>query len=229
MNLPTNMPLTMSSLEIAGLTGKRHSDVIRDVRKMLKELDINERNFASVYVDAKGQERISFNLPKRESLILVSGYNIKMRATIIDRWQQLESIIAAVATPTNELDTDMRKVIGGIVKAVVHKEITEIIPSLVTSELASRSMLFRAGRTAGAIWSANGLPRLKGAAVWFGNRLSEMGCQIENGGRADIGGRAVRLFDPDRAAVCLKNGLMMTAKNYATERQGQKRLSLVQR
>ncbi|WOJ89904.1 hypothetical protein RZS28_00890 [Methylocapsa polymorpha] len=40
----------MSSLEIAGLTGKRHADVLRDTRKMLNELGIGERNFASSYL-----------------------------------------------------------------------------------------------------------------------------------------------------------------------------------
>lgn len=124
MNLPTSMPLTMSSLEIAGLTGKRHLHVLRDVRKMLAELGEEETKFGSSYIGAHGKAEPCFNLPKRETLILVSGYSVELRARIIDRWQQLESAIASATMPVNELDTDMRKVIGGIVKAVVHKEIT---------------------------------------------------------------------------------------------------------
>ncbi|PRD40667.1 hypothetical protein C5748_25725 [Phyllobacterium phragmitis] len=136
---------------------------------------------------------------------------------------------AAEHVTVTDLDAATRRAIGCIVKGIIHKELVEIIPGLVRGTITSGSLLVRSGRTAGTIWREASLPRLKGAAVWFGNRLAEMGCQIENAGRADIGGNAVRLFDPDKASVCLKNGLLMTAKNYAQERQGQRKLTLVSR
>ncbi len=82
---------TMSSREIAELTGKRHDHVMVDIRKMLDELGNLAPEFSGVYKDQQLIDRPCFNLPKRETLILVSGYNLAMRAKIIDRWQELEA------------------------------------------------------------------------------------------------------------------------------------------
>ena len=81
----------MSSREIAELCGKEHKNVLADVRKMLAELMIQPAEFSARYIDAKGESRECFNLPKRESLILISGYSVELRAKIIDRWQELEA------------------------------------------------------------------------------------------------------------------------------------------
>lgn len=82
---------TMSSLEIAELTGKRHADVIRDIRKLLGQ-GVNERNFTLVdYTDAKGEKRPCYELTKKGCLILASGYDAKLRERIIDRWEELET------------------------------------------------------------------------------------------------------------------------------------------
>lgn len=82
---------TMSSLEIAELTGRRHADVIRDIRKLLGQ-GVNERNFALVdYTDAKGEKRPCYELTKKGCLILASGYDAKLRERIIDRWEELET------------------------------------------------------------------------------------------------------------------------------------------
>lgn len=83
---------TMSSLEIAAFAGIRHDNVLRDIRVMLGELypDTNHLKFEGVYLDAKGENRLMYNLPKRECLILVAKYSLPIRAAIIDRWLELE-------------------------------------------------------------------------------------------------------------------------------------------
>lgn len=92
----------MSSLEIAELTGKRHDNVMRDIRIMLTELYGEEGvpKFEDTYRNGQnGQKYLIFQLPKRETLILVSGYNLTMRSRIIDRWQVLEEQVTGIPLP----------------------------------------------------------------------------------------------------------------------------------
>ena len=91
MNITSATVRTMTSREIAELTGKRHDHVTRDVEHMLDELGATSPHFWGELPDSYGRpQRVAF-LPKRETLILVSGYSIAMRARIIDRWEALES------------------------------------------------------------------------------------------------------------------------------------------
>ena len=81
----------MSSLEIAGITGRTHSNVMRDIRSLLEQ-GVNQINFEAVeYTDKKGEKRPCFNLTKKGCLILASGYDAKLREKIIDRWEELET------------------------------------------------------------------------------------------------------------------------------------------
>lgn len=84
-------PLTMTSREIADLTGKEHANVLRDIRVMLTDLGEDVLKFEAILPDAYGRAQPVFKLPKRECLILVSGYSVALRAKIIDRWQELEA------------------------------------------------------------------------------------------------------------------------------------------
>jgi hypothetical protein len=86
-----NSSVTMSSREIAQLTEKRHDHVLTDIRKMFEELGLTSTDFSGDLPDSYGRLQTVFNLPKRECLILVSGYSVAMRAKIIDRWQELET------------------------------------------------------------------------------------------------------------------------------------------
>lgn len=83
--------VTMTSREIADLTGKQHKDVLFDIRGLLDSLGLTSAEFSADLPDAYGRLQPAFLLPKRETLILVSGYSVTMRAKIIDRWQELEA------------------------------------------------------------------------------------------------------------------------------------------
>jgi phage regulator Rha-like protein len=85
------VPVTMSSLEIAELTGKNHGDVLRDIRVVLEEAEIEESKFAGEYKTANFQMKPCYNLPRRECDLVISGDSVKYRLAIIDRWQFLES------------------------------------------------------------------------------------------------------------------------------------------
>lgn len=82
---------TMSSLEIAGLTNKRHADVLRDIKVMFDQLDIDSTQFCAEYKDKTGGNLPCFNLPYNETMTLLSGYNAKLRMNVIKKWRELEN------------------------------------------------------------------------------------------------------------------------------------------
>lgn len=91
LQLPSLTSLTMSSVDIAELTGKRHSDVLESIRKVLNEVDIDSAEFSAQYKDSTGRALPCFNLPRRECDLVIAGYSAKYRLAIIDRWQELEN------------------------------------------------------------------------------------------------------------------------------------------
>lgn len=97
----------MDSREIAHLTGKEHRKVCRDIVEQLGQLEGGVARFGHTYRnDQNGQEYRCFLLPKRETLILVSGYSVELRAKIIDRWEELESNVpkSGFVIPTSFAD-----------------------------------------------------------------------------------------------------------------------------
>lgn len=98
--------LTMSSREIAELCEKEHRNVMRDIRIMLVELygEGGVLSFEHTHRNPQnGQQYPIFQLPKDLTLTLVSGYNVKLRKRIIDRWLELENAQRQPATDTQLL------------------------------------------------------------------------------------------------------------------------------
>lgn len=91
-----NNVATMTSLEIAELTGKEHFIVMRDIRALAEELGVEYKFVLSSKPHENGRSYDFYILEKDECLTLVSGYNAKMRFAIIKRWQALEAQSAQI-------------------------------------------------------------------------------------------------------------------------------------
>lgn len=82
----------MSSKEIADFTGKRHDHVMRDIKKMLLELyPAGAPNFGGTYLSEQNKELPLFNLDRKHTDCLLTGYSAAARMKVIDRWHELEA------------------------------------------------------------------------------------------------------------------------------------------
>lgn len=90
----------MSSLEIAKLTGKRHSDVLEAIRNMESAWErIAQRKFSlGSYKDANNQSRPCYELTKTECLYVATKFNDEARAKLVLRWEELERSQSASMT-----------------------------------------------------------------------------------------------------------------------------------
>lgn len=83
---------TMTSLQIAEITGKPHNDVLKAIRAMEPAwVKVNGGNFSLVeYKDAKGEMRPMYALTKTECLYVATKFNDEARAKLVIRWEELE-------------------------------------------------------------------------------------------------------------------------------------------
>lgn len=85
---------TMSSREIAELTGKAHGHVLRDIDDMLNRIFETEQargGFIQKWIDPSNRREFrEYQLPQDLTITLVSGYDAAMRHKIVRRWMDLE-------------------------------------------------------------------------------------------------------------------------------------------
>lgn len=101
MNIPilSTAARTMSSREIAELNGGSHDNVLKTIRRLIAEGGVFKTTpQESSYIHPQnGQTYCEFLLNFRETMLVISGFNAKVRAKIIDRWMELEQAAAPVA------------------------------------------------------------------------------------------------------------------------------------
>ncbi len=118
----------MTSLNIAELTGKRHADVMRDIRKEVEELgeEIAQRIFAlGSYLDKNKQERPCYKFGKDGAMHLALKYDAVTRYKVIKHIEELEQ---AKKLPVNStvalLETALKHEVkgAGTVKSVQQRQ-----------------------------------------------------------------------------------------------------------
>ena len=87
-----NKEQTMTSLEIAELTGKQHKNVMQAIRNMEPgwEKVAGLKFQLGSYKDLNGQLRPCYQLTKTECLYIATKFNDEARAKLVLRWEELE-------------------------------------------------------------------------------------------------------------------------------------------
>jgi len=105
-NLINTIEQTMSSFEIAKLTGKRHADVMRDIRELNKAYDnLYERKIALKHRISDlggGRQRKDpyFELTRIQTFDLLTGYSVELRIKVNRRWEELEALTRIKMPPS---------------------------------------------------------------------------------------------------------------------------------
>ena len=95
---------TISSLEIAELTGKPHADLMKAIRKMEDAwTQVNQGKFSLItYTDSRNRQMPCYELTKTECLYIATKFNDVARAKLVLRWQELE-VAAQTLSPAEQL------------------------------------------------------------------------------------------------------------------------------
>lgn len=75
----------IDSLDVASLTGTRHSNVLRKIKEISSEL--NEHGFIRAnYITMQGKRCIKYEMNLKSSMILLSTYGAALRSEILDAY-----------------------------------------------------------------------------------------------------------------------------------------------
>ncbi|MDD5227807.1 MAG: phage regulatory protein/antirepressor Ant [Methylococcales bacterium] len=94
MSISTVTTKTMLSTEIAALTSKKHSHVMRDIEVIIEQLktcpNLDTSIQAMNYKDSYGRNQKCYQLDYESTLVVLTGYDVVARTKVIKRWQELE-------------------------------------------------------------------------------------------------------------------------------------------
>ena len=169
---------TMTSLEIAELTGKQHKDVLKAIRKMeLAWVNVTGRNFAlrmKINELANGVkiETPYYLLTKTECLYIATKFNDEARAKLVLRWEELERSLTPDPSPKGE---------GSRYCLPSPKEILRLADNIIGEGLRLLN------ESAEDTLTATQVAKTFNMTVWdFNQVLRDMGIQYRRGGRWNL-------------------------------------------
>jgi phage antirepressor YoqD-like protein len=138
--VPSNT-VTMSSREIADLTGKQHKDVIRDIRVMRKALADDGADLRHLHEEKDGRGYTSeFHLDRVLTETLLTGYSIPLRHRVVTRLGELEKVSRQVVTlPSNFAEALQLAADQARQNSTLQQVIQQQAPKVQALELLSKS------------------------------------------------------------------------------------------
>lgn len=139
---------SMSTREVANMSGKKHSHVIRDASKVIDQI-IDDPNLDDpcFYMDFDARGYITeIHMDRNLTLCLVSGYSVPLRMAIIKRWDELEQKSAQpqITTPQDYLSALKALVVSEEQKQLAIQERDHAIAT--KAEIGSRREATAMGR-----------------------------------------------------------------------------------
>ena len=86
----TRAVVTMTSREMADLTGKRHDSVKRTIDPLVEKGVIGVPQSVE-YLDSIGRPASEYRIGKRDSYVIVAQLSPEFTGKVVDRWQELEA------------------------------------------------------------------------------------------------------------------------------------------
>ncbi|HBI0435954.1 Rha family transcriptional regulator [Salmonella enterica] len=160
---------TMSSREIAELTGKEHKHVLRDIRAIIDQLkdgpSLDHEEFQQV-TDSRGYTS-EYLLTKNQTLLLMTGYSVPLRQKLINRWQELESQVSKPALPQNYIQA---------LEALLESEKEKERLALENKEMAPKADVYDRIIDRNNLYNATQVAQKFGqSAVWMNKQLEQFG------------------------------------------------------
>ena len=165
---------------------------------------------------------------KREKIEL---YQEESATALFNYWHNGVAIRDDMDGVVTSLDPKVMQALGGMFKAIVHKQLAETLPDMIQAEISKGHYAVVSGLTASQVLDMAGVKDRKGLRG-LANRVSNRLCAVHIGkgvamNRATLGPISRILFDPAVVKDWLLEGGRETINQWIEEKQGQGRLRLV--